>query len=193
MSKSERMTSYKWATEYADALDDLDARRDALREELSARECGDLFARWGAAVAGRGVLRNSDKLAIELCYPSAEFITHSSGAYCRGIHYVIVYRNGATHRATLRVNGDVRAVGGELSYFVDDDGAVRLPSCFITDTTLPDGARKIINDVAADEWRKLAVSCVELWRECLTFAIRAELYADRAPRARSLVREYGGY
>jgi len=187
------MTRYKWATDYADALDDLDARRDALRERLSARECGDLFARWGAGVAGRGVLRNSDKLAVELCYPSAEFIAHSSGAYCRGIHYVIVHRNGATSRATLRVNGNLRAVGGELSYFVDDDGAVRLPSCYITETTLPDGARKIINDIATDEWRKLAVSPVDLWRECLTSAIRRELFDQSAPRARSLVREYGGY
>ena len=126
------MTRYKWATDYADKLDDLQAQRDALSAELSARECGDLFARWGAGVAGRGVLRNSDKLSIELCYPSAEFSTHSSGAYCRGVHYVIVHRNGATSRATLRVNGDVRAVGGELSYFVDDDGAVRVPSCCTT-------------------------------------------------------------
>lgn len=187
------MTSYKWALDYADALDDLQAQRDALSAELSARECGDLFARWGAGVAGRGVLRNSDKLSIELCYPSSEFISHSSGAYCRGLHYVIVHRNGATHRATLRVNGDVRAVGGKLSYFVDDDGVERLPSCYITDTTLPDGARKIINDAAADEWRKLAVSPVELWRECLTGAIRRELFADSAPRARGLVREFGGY
>ena len=187
------MATYKWALDYADALDDLQAQRDALSAELSARECGDVFARWGAGVAGRGVLRNSDKLSIELCYPSAEFSTHSSGAYCRGVHYVIVYRNGATSRATLRVNGDVRAVGGELSYFVDDDGAVRVPSCFITDPNLPDGARKIINDVASDEWRKLAVSPVELWRECLTSAIRRELFADSAPRARALVREFGGY
>ena len=187
------MSRYKWALDYADKLDELDAMRETLSAELSARDSGDLFARWGAGVAGRGVLRNSDKLSIELCYPSAEFSSHSSGAYCRGIHYVIVHRNGATHRATLRVNGDVRAVGGELSYFLDDDGAIRVPSCFITDTTLPDGARKIINDVANDEWRKLAVSPVELWRECLTSAIRRELFADSAPRARGLVREFGKY
>ena len=187
------MGNYKWATDYAERLDELDATRETLSAELSARDSGDLFARWGAGVAGRGVLRNSDKLSLELCYPSAEFSTHSSGAYCRGVHYVIVHRNGATHRATLRVNGDVRAVGGELSYFVDDDGAVRVPSCFITYKTLHDGARKIIKDVAADEWRKLAVSPVELWRECLTSAIRRELFADSAPRARALVREFGGY
>lgn len=189
------MDRYKWAIDYANALDGLEARRDALSAELSARECGDLFARWGAGVAGRGVLRNADKLLIESCYSRvyAEFSSHSSGAYCRGVHYVVVHRNGATEQATLRVNGDVRAVGGELSYFVDDDGATRLPSCYITDTTLPDGARKIINDVAADEWRKLAVGPVELWRECLTSAIRRELFADRARYARSLVREFGGY
>ena len=187
------MDRYKWAMNYADKLDELDATRETLSAELSARDSGDLFARWGAGVAGRGVLRNSDKLSIETCYPSAEFSTHSSGAYCRGVHYVIVHRNGATSRATLRVNGDVRAVGGELSYFVDDDGAVRVPSCFITDTNLPDGARKIINDVANDEWRKLGASPVELWRECLTVAIRRELFADSAHRARALVREFGDY
>jgi len=187
------MDNYRWALDYADKLDELDATRETLSAELSAREYGDVFGRWGAGVAGRGVLRNSDKLSLELCYPSSEFSSHSSGAYCRGLHYVIVHRNGATHRATLRVNGDVRAVGGELSYFVDDDGAVRVPSCFITDTNLPDGARKIINDVANDEWHKLAVSVVELWRECLTGAIRRELFADSAPRARGLVREYGNY
>ena len=187
------MDRYKWALNYADKLDELDATRETLSAELSARDSGDLFERWGAGVAGRGVLRNSDKLSIETCYPSAEFSTHSSGAYCRGVHYVIVHRNGATSRATLRVNGDVRAVGGELSYFVDDDGAERVPSCFITDTNLPDGARKIINDVANDEWRKLGASPVELWRECLTVAIRRELFAGSAHRARALVREFGDY
>lgn len=187
------MDRYKWALNYADKLDELDATRETLSAELSARDSGDLFARWGAGVAGRGVLRNSDKLSIETCYPSAEFSTHSSGAYCRGVHYVIVHRNGATSRATLRVNGDLRAVGGELSYFVDDDGAERVPSCFITDTNLPDGARKIINDVANDEWRKLGASPVELWRECLTVAIRRELFAGSAHRARALVREFGDY
>ena len=80
-----------------------------------------------------------------------------------------------------------------MSYFVDDDGAVRVPSCFITDTNLPDGARKIINDVANDEWRKLGASPVELWRECLTVAIRRELFAGSAHRARALVREFGDY
>ena len=187
------MDRYKWALNYADKLDELDATRETLSAELSARDSGDLFERWGAGVAGRGVLRNSDKLSIETCYPSAEFSTHSSGAYCRGVHYVIVHRNGATSRATLRVNGDVRAVGGELSYFVDDDGAERVPSCFITDTNSPDGARKIINDVANDEWRKLGASPVELWRECLTMAIRRELFAGSAHRARALVREFGDY
>jgi len=187
------MDTYEWALNYADKLDELDATRETLSAELSARASGDLFARWGAGVAGRGVLRNSDKLSIETCYPSAEFSSHSSGAYCRGIHYVIVHRAGVTHRATLRINGDVRAIGGELSYFLDDDGAVRVPSVFITDTNLPDGARKIINDVAADEWHKLGASAVELWRECLTVAIRRELFAGSAPRARGLVREFGAY
>lgn len=187
------MSRYKWATDYADKLDELDHARETLRAELSARDSGDLFARWGAGVAGRGVLRNSDKLSLEMCYPSAEFSTHSSGAYCRGIHYVIVHRNGATHRATLRVNGDVRAVGGELSYFVDDDGAVRSPSAFITETTLPDGARAIINAAINEEWHKLGVSAVDIWRECLTVAIRRELFDSCAHRARGLVREFGGY
>lgn len=187
------MSEYKWATDYADKLDELDDARETLSAELSARDPGDLFARWGAGVAERGVLRNSDKLSLEMCYSSAEFSTHSLGAYCRGIHYVIVHRNGATHRASLRIHADIKIDSGELSYFVDDDGAIRLPSAFITETTLPDGARAIINSAINEEWHKLGVSAVDIWRECLTRAIRRELFANCAHRARGLVREFGGF
>ena len=44
------MDRYKWALNYADKLDELDATRETLSAELSAREFGDLFARWGAGV-----------------------------------------------------------------------------------------------------------------------------------------------
>jgi hypothetical protein len=71
--------------------------------------------------------------------------------------------------------GGIGTNGGVLAYHLNDDGAARLPLTFITETTLPDGARKLINDAIQAEWVALQVSPVDIWRECLAMQLRANL------------------
>lgn len=191
---------YEWARDYSARLEQLDATRDALRAELLELDHCPILNRWGQAIELRGILRKGDGLRVELCYPSAKFGEFSSGgAYCDGSYNVVIHRNGATSRATLMVRACIGTSGGVLAYYCDDDGAERLPQAFITETTLPDGARKIINDVAVDEWRKLAVSPADIWRECLASQVRYHLLdtsnGGRGSqwRAIDLINRCGGY
>jgi hypothetical protein len=170
------LDQYQWARDHSARLDELDATRDALRDELHEMDHCPILKRWGRAIESRGVLRKGDGLRVELCYPSAKFGEYSSGgAYCDGIYYVIIHRNGATSRATLMMRACIGTNGGVLAYHRNDDGAARLPLTFITETTLPDGARKLINDAIQADWVALQVSPVDIWRECLAMQLRANL------------------
>ncbi len=194
------LDNYQWARDHSARLDELDATRDALRTELIELDHCPILRRWGQAIESRGVLRKGDGLRVELCYPTAKFGEYSSGgAYCDGFYYVIVHRNGATSRATLMVRASIGNAGGVLAYHTDDDGKTRAPSAYMTDTTLPDGARKIINDAINEDWQALQVSPVDIWRECLAMQVRAHL-SDMTNggrgnqwRAISLINSHGGY
>jgi len=184
---------YEWAAGYADKLDALDVARDEIRDEIRAGEYLPTVKRWGDLIESCGVLRKGDGLRVELCYPSAEFITHSSGAYCDVIYYAIIHRNGGTSRATLRLRATIKNDGGHLSYFVDDDGTVRTPSGYITQTDLPDGARKLVNDAINTAWNSLSVSPATIWGECLASAISHALATGHTWQARKLIDEHGNY
>ena len=190
---------YQWARDYSAELDKLDATRDALRDGLQGLDHCPILRRWGQYIEDRGVLRKGDGLRIELCYPSAKFGEYSSGgAYCDGIYYVIIHRNGATSRATLMMRASIGTSGGVLAYHAPD-GVEHLPRAFITETTLPDGARKLINDAINADWVKLQVSPVDIWRECLAMQIRANLLdtsnGGRGSqwRVNDLINRCGGY
>ena len=188
------MGNYQWATDYAERLDALDVARDELRESVGTHgEYLPTLKSWGELIGSLGVLRKGDGLRVELCYPSAEFFSHSSGGYCDGLYYVIIHRNGATSRATLRMRASIKADGGELSYFVDDDGTVRTARAYITETTLPDGARKLINDAINKAWDSLNVPIVSIWRECVGFSVRHELMTGRTWHARRIIADHGGF
>jgi len=184
---------YEWATGYAAKLDALDVARDEIRGEICARDYLPTVKRWGGLIESRGVLRKGDGLRVELCYPSAEFITHSSGAYCDVLYYAIIHRNETTSRATLRLRATIKNDGGQLSYYVDDDGTVRTPSGYITQTDLPDGARKLVNDAINTAWNSLGVSPADIWGECLASAVSHALATGHTWQARKLIDEHGNY
>lgn len=193
------MDRYQWAREFSAELDKLDAARDALRDGLQGLDHCPILNRWGQAVESRGVLRKGDGLRIELCYPSAKFGEYSSGgAYCDGLYYVIVHRNGATSRATLMMRASIGTSGGVLAYHAPD-GVELTPRAFISETTLPDGARKLVNDAIQTDWDNLQVSPADIWRECLAMQIRANLLdmsnGGRGSqwRAMDLINRCGGY
>lgn len=190
---------YEWARDYSAQLDKLDATRDALRDGLHELDHCPILRRWGQAIESRGVLRKGDGLRLELCYPSATFGEYSSGgAYCDGLYYVIVHRNGATSRATLMMRACIGISAGVLVYHAPDE-IEQLPSAFITETTLPDGARKLVNDAIHADWVALNVSPVDIWRECLAMQIRASLLdasnGGRGSqwRVNDLINRCGGY
>lgn len=191
---------YEWARDYSARLDELDATRDALRDGLQALDHCPILKRWGQAIESRGVLRKGDGLQVELCYPSAKFGEYSSGgAYCDGLYYVIIHRNGASSRATLMMRASIGTSGGVLAYHRDDDGAERLPSTFITETTLPDGARKLVNDAIQADWVGLQVSPADIWRECLAMQLRTNLLdtsnggRGNQWRVVNMINAHGGY
>ena len=194
------LDNYQWARDHSARLDELDATRDALRTELIELDHCPILRRWGQAIELRGILRKGDGLRVELCYPTAKFGEYSSGgAYCDGFYYVIVHRNGATSRATLMMRACIGNAGGVLAYHTDDDGKTRAPSAYITETTLPDGARKIINDAINEDWQALQVSPVDIWRECLAMQLRTNLL-DTSNGGRgnqwqvnNLINSHGGY
>lgn len=191
---------YQWARDHSARLDELDATRDALRTELIELDHCPILRRWGQAIESRGVLRKGDGLRVELCYPSAKFGEYSSGgAYCDGLYYVIIHRNGATSRATLMMRASIGKSDGVLAYHSNDDGTLQTPRTYITESTLPDGARKIINDAINEDWRALQVSPVDIWRECLAMQLRTNLL-DTSNGGRgnqwqvnNLINAHGGY
>lgn len=193
------LDNYQWARDHSARLDELDATRDALRTELIELDHCPILRRWGHAIESRGVLRKGDGLRVELCYPTAKFGEYSSGgAYCDGLYYVIVHRNGATSRATLMMRAMVHVTDGVLHHPIFD-GVPQTPRAFITESTLPDGARKIINDAINEDWRALQVSPVDIWRECLAMQLRTNLL-DTSNGGRgnqwqvnNLINSHGGY
>lgn len=193
------LDNYQWARDHASKSEELDAARDALLTNLHEMNHCPILRRWGQAIELRGILRKGDGLRVELCYPSAKFGEYSSGgAYCDGLYYVVIHRNGATSRATLMMRAMVHVTDGVLHHPIFD-GVPQTPRAFIAETTLPDGARKLINDAINEDWQALQLSPVDIWRECLAMQARAHL-SDMSNggrgnhwRAISLINSHGGY
>jgi len=183
-----------WAIEAADRLDQLEKDREQVREVLWGHtDTNRILTQWGELVNNLGVLRKRDDLKIEVTpYVEWRFCSHSSGAYLDGKVHVLAFRDGVSSRATLWIREDVRISDGKVSRFVDDDGVTRTGRPYITETTLPDKARDIVNVAIRGAWDYMAEELADILRECVAYQVAKELRDDKTYAARRIFAEYGG-
>jgi len=183
-----------WAIEAADRLDQLEKDREQVREVLWGHtDTNRILTQWGELVNNLGVLRKRDDLKIEVTpYVEWRFCSHSSGAYLDGKVHVLAFRDGVSSRATLWIREDVRISDGKVSRFVDDDGVTRTGRPYITETTLPDKARDIVNVAIRGAWDYMAENLADILGECVAYQVAKELRDDKTYAARRIFAEYGG-
>jgi len=189
------MTGYlDWAIDAADRLDQLEEDRKQIQEVLWGHtDTNRILKQWAVLVDELGVMRKRDDLRIEVTpYVEWRFCSHSSGAYLDGILHVLVFRDGVSHRASLRVREDVRIQDGKVSRFVDDEGVTRTARPYITETTLPDKAREIVNVAIKGAWDYMAEELADILGECVAYQVAKELRDDKTYAARRILAEYGG-
>jgi len=189
------MTGYlDWAIDAADRLDQLEEDRKQIQEVLWGHtDTNRILKQWAVLVDELGVMRKRDALRIEVTpYVEWRFCSHSSGAYLDGVLHVLVFRDGASHRASLRVREDVRILDGKVSRFVDDEGVTRTARPYITETTLPDKAREIVNVAIKGAWDYMAEELADILGECVAYQVAKELRDDKTYAARRILAEYGG-
>jgi len=189
------MTGYlDWAIDAADRLDQLEEDRKQIQEVLWGHtDTNRILKQWAVLVDELGVMRKRDDLKIEVTpYVEWRFCPHSSGAYLDGILHVLVFRDGVSHRASLRVREDVRILDGKVSRFVDDEGVTRTARPYITETTLPDKAREIVNVAIKGAWDYMAEELADILGECVAYQVAKELRDNKTYAARRILAEYGG-
>jgi hypothetical protein len=189
------MSGYlEWANDAADRLDRLDEELAKVKEDLWGHtDTNRILKQWGELVDNLGVMRKRDDLRIEVTpYVEWRFCSHSSGAYLDGILHVLVFRDGVSHRASLRVREDVRILDGKVSRFVDDEGVTRTARPYITETTLPDKARNIVNLAILGAWDYMAENLADILGECVAYQVAKELRDGKTYAARRILAEYGG-
>ena len=183
-----------WAIEAADRLDQLEKDREQVREVLWGHtDTNRILKQWSILVDELGVLRNRDGLRLEVTpYVEWRFCSHSSGAYLDGKVHILAFRDGVSSRATLWVREDVRIHDGKVSRFIDDEGVTRKASIYITETTLPDKARDIVNLAIRGAWDSMAENLPDILRECVAYQVVKEIRDDKTYAARRILAEYGG-
>lgn len=189
------MTGYlDWAIDAADRLDQLEEDRKQIQAVLWGHtDTNRILKQWAVLVDELGVMRKRDALRIEVTpYVEWRFCSHSSGAYLDGILHVLVFRDGVSHRASLRVREDVRILDGKVSRFVDDEGVTRTARPYITETTLPDKAREIVNVAIKGAWDYMAEELADILGECVAYQVAKELRDGKTYAARRILAEYGG-
>jgi hypothetical protein len=92
----------------------------------------------------------------------------------------------------LWIRETVRISDGKVSRFVDDDGVTRTGRPYITETTLPDKAREIVNKAIQGAWDYMAEELADILRECVAYQVAKELRDDKTYAARRILAEYGG-
>lgn len=183
-----------WAIDAADRLDQLEEDRKQVQEVLWGHtDTNRILTQWGVLVDELGVLRNRDGLRLEVTpYVEWRFCSHSSGAYLDGVLHVLAFRDGVSSRASLRVREDVRIQDGKVSRFIDDEGVTRTARAYITETTLPDKARNIVNLAIQGAWDYMAEELADILGECVAYQVAKELRDDKTYAARRILAEYGG-
>lgn len=183
-----------WAIEAADRLDHLEQQRNDIMGGLETySETNRILKQWAELVNNLGTLRNRDGLRLEVTpFVEWRFCSHSSGAYLDGKVHVVAFRDDVSSRATLWVREDVKIHDGKVSRFKDDEGVIRTASIYITETTLPDKARDIVNVAIRDAWQLMGEELPSILRECVAYQVAREIRNDKAYLARRIVAEYGG-
>ena len=183
-----------WAIEAADRLDQLEKDREQVREVLWGHtDTNRILKQWAELVNNLGVLRKRDDLRIEVTpYVEWRFCSHSSGAYLDGRVHVLAFRDGVSSRATLWIREDVRIHDGKVSRFIDDEGVTRTGRPYITETTLPDKARDIVNQAIRGAWDYMAEELADILGECVAYQVAKALRDDETYAARRILAEYGG-
>jgi hypothetical protein len=174
----------------ANTLTAMEEKADALRATVAA-DTPTLDA-LSQAVAGWGVLRNRDRLAVvPTPFASWEFVKHSNGAYLDAVVHVIVEREGESTRGELRIRTNVRQDGNNLAAVSHDDknGNIHYFSAWFSYGDLPNGAREIINRRLIDTWATVTPANVaELWSEAATFMVARAVAAKNYDTALVLAR-----
>jgi hypothetical protein len=183
-----------WAIDAADRLDQLEEDRKQIQEVLWGHtDTNRILTQWGVLVDELGVLRKRDDLRVEVTpYVEWRFCSHSSGAYLDGTVHALAFRDDVSHRASLRVREDVRIQDGKVSRFIDDEGVTRTARAYITETTLPDKARDIVNKAIQGAWDYMAEELADILSECVAYQVAKELRDDKTYAARRILAEYGG-
>ena len=183
-----------WAIDAADRLDQLEEDRKQIQEVLWGHtDTNRILTQWGVLVDELGVMRKRDNLRIEVTpYVEWRFCSHSSGAYLDGVLHVLAFRDGVSNRASLRVREDVRIQDGKVSRFIDDEGVTRTARAYITETTLPDKARNIVNLAIQGAWDYMAENLADILGECVAYQVAKELRDGKTYAARRILAEYGG-
>jgi len=183
-----------WAIEAADRLDRLEQERNDIMEGLGSHsETNRIIKQWAELVNNLGILRNRDGLRLEVTpYVEWRFCPHSHGASLDGTVHALAFRDDVSHRVSLRVREDVSIHDGKVSRYKDDDGAERKASIYITDTTLPDKARDIVNVAIRNAWQLMGENLPDILRECVSNQVAKELRNDKTYLARRILAEYGG-
>jgi hypothetical protein len=182
-----------WAIEAADRLDQLEQQRNDIIGGLETySETNRILKQWAELVNNLGTLRNRDGLRLEVTpFVEWRFCSHSSGAYLDGTVHALAFRDDVSHRVSLRVREDVRIHDGKVSRFIDDEGVTRKAGIYITDTTLPDKARDIVNVAIRDAWQLMGEELPSILRECVAYQVVKEIRNDKTYLARRIVAEYG--
>jgi hypothetical protein len=192
----ETSTKWAWAVETAGKLDVLDQQAAQLREELGTfSDCRRILQQWATLVEGLGVLRTRDDLEIvPTPFMEWKFTPTSSGAYLDGTLHVLAYRDGVSHRASLRIREYVGISDGKVSRYRDENGEDRSAGIYITETTLPDKARDIVNVAVEKAWESMGESVADILAECVAYTVAKELQSrnpHKTYEARRLIAEYG--
>jgi hypothetical protein len=192
----ETSSKWAWAVETAGKLDVLDQQAAQLREELGTfSDCRRILQQWAILVEGLGVLRTRDDLEIvPTSFMEWKFTPTSSGAYLDGTLHVLAYRDGVSHRASLRIREYVGILDGKVSRYRDENGEDRSAGIYITETTLPDKARDIVNVAVEKAWESMGESVADILAECVAYTVAKLLQSNNPHKtyeARRLIAEYG--
>lgn len=189
----ETSTKWAWAVEAAGKLDTLDREKKQLREELGTHtDCRRILQQWATLVKEFGVLRKRDDLEIvPTPFMEWKFTPTSSGAYLDGTLHVLAYRDGVSHRASLRIREYVHIQNGRVYRYRDENGEDRSAGIYITETTLPDKARDIVNTAIEKAWAYMGEELADILRECVAYTVAKELQEGNTYKALRLIAEYG--
>jgi hypothetical protein len=183
------------AVQAADRLEALDNERSAIIEEIVGHsDTNKTLKEWGQVIYDRGQLRKRDDLRIEPTqFAEWKFTpTSSDFVYVDGLLHVVVYRDGVSDRAEIRVREYLKNDGGVVSRWVSPDGDEPYTGIYISNTNAPEKARQIINEALRQSWEYMQTPLADIWNEAIAHQVMREIQNDRIHTARHLIANYRG-